>query len=464
MRKMFQFSNALVWISCFLCGSTIFAGNGVDDKVPGEIVLKLLPGENIDSVNARFGTITKKYIPQTGNYLLTAQSGQDTDSLSTEIEVENEVEFCDPNFILDAPEPVQSSQPFLDNQFIGTYENQTAASTLHLSEAQQVTTGSNIMVGVIDGGVNISHPVFEGTASYGYDFVDGDSIADDPMGGNGSGHGTFIAGVIKLVAPDAQIVSYRVFDTSGRGDGFSIAEAITLAVDDGCKVINLSMVMFDKHGSIDAALAYARLHNVLVVAAAGNDSSTVERFPAKDSDVLAVAAVDSLNRRADFSNFGGKIDVCAPGINVYAPFLDTMFAWWNGTSFATPFVAGQAALLFSMSPNTHREAVRTAIINTAIDIDSWNPGLEGELGDGLIDIPSSLSAFAPFRCGDMNNNGLGPTISDLTYLVQFLFGGGNPPQNLVSADVNGTGNVTVADLVYLVGYLFNNGPAPNCGN
>jgi len=148
------------------------------------------------------------------------------------------------------------------------------------------------------------------------DYIDNDSIANDEPGGPGSGHGTFIAGVINLVAPGARIHAYRVLDTLGSGDGFSIALAALRAMDDGCRVINLSLGMLGKHEALDDALRYLRGQEIMIVGAAGNSATSIDSlfpFPASEWYTEAIAALDTINLKADFSNYGGRIDYCAPG-------------------------------------------------------------------------------------------------------------------------------------------------------
>ena len=433
------------------------------DFVPEQMVCAASSFSYIDTINANYGTMLIRTLPEINSYLLQTQPGQDADSLAGIIGLEPYVIYCDANFILDAPEPVQGSQPFIDFQVQGTFEGQGAAGTLRLPLAQTASVGTGVKVGVIDVGVNFGHPILSPVTVSGTDYVAGDSDAFDEPGGNASGHGTFVAGVISLVAPEAEIHAYRVLDTAGRGNGFTIAEAIVQAVDDGCKVINLSMVMTGNHGSMDAAIEYAHTNNVLVVAAAGNDSTEIDRFPARDSYTLSVAALDSLNQKADFSSFGGKVDVCAPGTMIYSPFLDTMYAWWNGSSFAAPFVAGQAALLYAAQPNASWNEVVDAITQTATNIDAQNPGLEGKLGTGLIDPVAALAQFMALSCGDINDDGVGPNLTDATMLVNHLFITFEALPNPMAADVDNNGSIALTDLTRLINFMFLQGPALNCG-
>ena len=431
--------------------------------VPDELVCQFLPPLTIDSINSQFGTSTSKYLVQLDSYLLETELGVNIESLVVEILTLPEVVYCEPNYLLDAPEPVQSSQPFADEMQVGSYEDQVAAVTLNIPEANVLSTGSSVQVAVIDAGINMDHPILASTTVSGFDYVDNDTIAGEIVGTSSTGHGTFVAGVIKLIAPDAVSNSYRVLDTAGRGNGYTIAEAVLQAIEDSCKVINLSIVMNGKHATLDDAIEYARNNDILVVAAAGNDGDETEKFPASDSYTLSVAGLDSTNLKADFSNYNNKVDVCAPSTAIYAPYMDSSYAWWDGTSFAAPFVAGLAAMLFEVNPDATWNEVVDIITQTATNIDSLNPGLEGLLGDGLINPTAALEMMGAFRCGDINNDSDGPNVEDLTYLVAYLFKGGVPPIHIEAANIDEIGDTpNVSDLVYLVAYLFKGGPEPVC--
>lgn len=444
-----------------LCAS---AGNvaALDDYVPGQLVCEVTHTVYIDTVNNEYGTSSVYSLTGIRSYLLSAPPGADIESLAAVISQEPYIVYCQPNWILSAPEPVQGSQPFIDFDLVGTFEGQWASDQVQLSATHEISTGEQVRVGVIDGGVSENHPLMQHGVVRGFDFVDNDTLAHDEPGGGASGHGTFVAGVIRLVAPDAEIAPYRVLDTAGRGDGFTIAKAILTAVNDGCRVINLSMVMSGTHGSVATALEYACNHNVTVIAAAGNDSTQIDRFPASALHSLSVAAVDSMYQKTPFSSYGTTVDVCAPGANVYAPFADSLYAWWDGTSFAAPFVTGLAALLQAENPYASWSDIRNAIVNTAISLDSVNTGYEGLLGGGLIDPVTALVLMAPDICGDFNEDGSGPDLSDLTAMIAYLFLGSLPPSNLLVGDVNGDDDVDLSDALYLVGFLFNGGPPPQC--
>ncbi len=224
--------------------------------------------------------------------------------------------------------------------------------------------------------------------------------------------------------------------------------------------------MRGKHEAIHDAIEYAESLGVVVIAAAGNDSTGDENlfpFPALKSSVIAVAALDSLNQKADFSNWGRKVDLCAPGTRVYAPFLDTLYAWWDGTSFSAPMVAGVAALMLQIDPNLTADAIDSILAETAIDIDPINPLYAGGLGKGLVNPAAALAALTGFLCGDATGNN-NVNISDAIYVINYIFSGGPAPIPSMSADCDCSGMLTISDAVVIIYYVFGGGnpPCSNC--
>ena len=144
--------------------------------------------------------------------------------------------------------------------------------------------------------------------------------AQDKWGGDlanvmlwNSGHGTFVAGVVHLAAPDAQIRAYRIADAEGYGDGFKLARAIEQAALDGCDVINLSVALLKRHLAVRDAMLYAEDVGALVVAAAGNLGTDDLVYPAAEASAMAVGAVNPSLILTEFSTYGSHLAVCAPG-------------------------------------------------------------------------------------------------------------------------------------------------------
>ncbi len=270
------------------------------------------------------------------------------------------------------------------------------SEALRLDEIHQSTTGDGVVVAVIDTGLDVSHPHFEGRARAGWDLVDddadvsesrngvdddGDGVADEAFG-----HGTHVAGVIHILAPDAEIVGYRALNDDGEGDVTLIAEAINMAVEDGADVINLSFGTATKPKSklLKEALKDAKSEGVTVVAAAGNDGGSAKRYPAAEKDVVSVGAFNhGGSGSATFSSRGKWVDVSAPGVDVTSALPGGGYGTWSGTSMAAPVVTGQAALLYQLDPDPKPSDVRKWIRDSA-DKDG------GDTDKGRINIFDSL--------------------------------------------------------------------------
>jgi thermitase len=192
---------------------------------------------------------------------------------------------------------------------------------------------------------------------------DSDGTVDSAVG-----HGTFVAGMVSLVAPAARILPLRVLDGDGHGTVFAVSQAILDAVAAGADVINLSFGT-DKDAEskvVTEALRTAREKGVVVVAAAGNQGSKREHFPASKKDVWSVGALDSGNEHlAAFSNRGGWVDLATSGENVLGPVPGNAYARWSGTSVAAPLVAGQAALLTSAQGTASLDKITGWVEQTA---------------------------------------------------------------------------------------------------
>ena len=289
----------------------------------------------------------------------------------------------------------------LDAIYGSKARNQTAMGKIKAAAAQQYSTGVGVVVAVIDTGIRDHWFLRDNIAPNGYDYIgldpdptdeydgidnDGDGLVDE-----GWSHGTHIAGIVNLVAPDAMIMPIRVQDSEGGGWSFMITEAIQYAVDNGADVINISLGVTCPSTVLDWGIAYAKSHNVVVTAAAGNDNSTNIHYPAQSKRVIGVSALDDQDFKASFSNYGADIDISAPGVNIYGPYGDGQFAWWSGTSQATPMISGAAALLLEVDPTLAAPSVRNILKNHADDIDALNPDYAGQLGGGRINLLSSVT-------------------------------------------------------------------------
>jgi subtilisin family serine protease len=362
--------------------------------VPDQLVARAALGANPAEILGGGVVAVSEVLSHSAAVLLQLSPGSDVDSAARALEASGAVDYAHPNYLLNRLHPVQGSYPFPDLNDVGEYALQQASLSLQLSAAHQQATGEGARVGVIDVGVDFDFDILQGVAVSGYDFVDDDAVALDEPGGLESGHGTFVAGLVHLAAPGATLRAYRVADAEGYGDGFTLARAIERAVDDGCDIINLSLVLLKRHLAVRDALLYAESHGTLVVAAAGNQAKTAAVYPAAEASAMAVGAVDDLLVRASFSSYGPHLSVCAPGVDLYSSYQGDHFAWWSGTSFAAPLVAGTAALLLELDPAADGTLLRNVLEYTATDVSAQNPTLSGLLGHGQIDPLAAISYIA----------------------------------------------------------------------
>lgn len=311
-------------------------------------------------------------------------SGVDTDALATHQSCDVPARYTLDNPLSDTPWTLKRIQP---------------------QRAWPLSRGQGVKVAVIDSGVsNTSALLKNAVVAGGHDYLaDGNGTCDQ------YGHGTVIAGIIAGrdgtgapfygVAPDAEILPFRVLlnEQQNASDSVptNIADAIHRATDAGAKVINLSLTTQDTD-AMKSAVQYAIDHDVVLVAAAGNEGGTTAEgsasYPAALPDVLAVGGIDQKGAHVGTSNTANFLDVAAPGKMIDGPapagkgFEE--FAG-GGTSFATPFVAGTAALLRAYDPSMTAEQVRKRIIETA---DHPPQGWNETVGYGVVNPYRALTA------------------------------------------------------------------------
>lgn len=281
------------------------------------------------------------------------------------------------------------------------YYNQPAVQQLQVAEAQAISDGQGVTVAVLDSGVDATHPMLAGYLLPGYDFVDDDATPDDDANGldddgDGfvdeiTGHGTHVAGIVHLVAPAAQLMPLRVLDSDGQGDSFIIAEAMLYAAANGADVLNMSLGSVWPSTFLLDVVEQVSAQGVLVVAAAGNLDTDIAQYPAAAPCALGVTAVGPGFHKSDFASYGPWVDVAAPGDRIYSTYPGG-YSWWRGTSMATPFVSGQAALLLSGDETLTLTAIGQYITGAAKTL--HDPDYEGQLGAGRIAIGDSLVALA----------------------------------------------------------------------
>lgn len=262
-------------------------------------------------------------------------------------------------------------------------------NALEVQEADG-NTGNGVSVAVLDTGIQDHEDL---------NVVGGESFIDsEPDYQDQNGHGTHVAGTVAAldndlgvlgVSPDIDLYAVKVLGADGSGSHATIAQGIEWAVENDIDVVNMSLGGSTGSNTLEEAVNYAHSEGVTLVAAAGNSGSfawfNTIGYPAKYDNVIAVGAVDENNERASFSSVGDELDVMAPGVDVNSTYLDDSYAELNGTSMASPHVAGAAALLLADSPNLSNEDIRQAFNETAVPL-----GDHFYYGNGVIDVRAAI--------------------------------------------------------------------------
>ena len=231
----------------------------------------------------------------------------------------------------------------------------------------------------------------------GGDFTEWDNNPMDEYG-----HGTWVAGVIGAVSnnnegitglvPNTKLLNVRAFDPTGNGEEDDAAAAILYAVQMGAKVINMSFGDSNFSLVLRDVIRYAYDNGVILVASAGNSSSTAPHYPSSYPEVISCGATDNNDYLASFSNTGSTIDLVAPGVNLYTTDRNNGYRDFSGTSASAPVVSSAAALLLSIG-EYNPEEIKQILKSTAVDL--GQSGWDEKFGAGRIDLLSALSIKAP---------------------------------------------------------------------
>ena len=430
---------------------------------PGEVIVETREGVSIDQVNARHDTTTVRRINGTNYYRLRIPFGQTEDTWRAQLESDADVLNASLNRIVTSPFSVMSgsimsfpdgeAKPETDSGY--QRQRQTFEAHFKLAEVQLRSRGQGIVVAIIDTGLDWSHPVIASHIwqddrangdvpgdgidddhdgliddARGWDLVNNDpdptELPGDPAT-TVAGHGTFIAGLINMLAPEAVLMPLRAFNEIGESDEFTVAEAIKYATDHGASVINMSFGSYDDSKVLRDAISYAQ-QNAVLIAAMGNEGTDEHpQYPARlNDDVMGIAAIDLLGLKTYFSNYGTYASASAPGLQLISLYPGGAYAVWSGTSFSAPLASAEAALIGAATRDTR--PVQGIIEATAVNIDSLNPDYAGELGSGRISPLNALKSVC-------TNSAIKPT-ADLSAVVE------------MTGPVKGSARISIAGQVH----------------
>ncbi|MDX6385128.1 MAG: hypothetical protein QOK48_2701 [Blastocatellia bacterium] len=399
-----------------------------DDKELTEVLVRFRPGttrETIERITANFNDEVEDRIEAVdGLEVIEDEDGRDAESVLAQYRALSEVEYAETNspIVLDHEDSGRKHLHADDEMFAGQWglfndgaKGGKAGADISAMRAWAVTKGSEqVVVAVIDSGVDYAHPdlanniwtrpeiikAYEdedlGTIDdqHGLNLVDDDG---DPMDSNG--HGTHCAGIIGAEGGNGigiagvnwkvKIMPLRFMDGDGAGTTKDAIEAINYVINRrragvNVRIISASWGSNTRSRALEDVIRTAYDEGILFVAAAGNDHSDNDQKPHFPSsynlgNVISVAAVNRQDQLTAFSNYGANsVQVAAPGEEILSTWLNHGFAEKKGTSMATPFVAGVAALILSQNPKMSVDELRARILKSVDSV----PSLKGQVSTG----------------------------------------------------------------------------------
>jgi len=370
-----------------------------------EFVVKFRPEveeEKIDKINKKFGVEVKKKLGIRNIYCLKVPPSKSINEMVEEYRKEPDVEFVEPNYIRRAF--LEPNDPGRISQW-GIYKIQAP-------EAWDTETGNeSIVIAILDTGVDYDHEdlkdnMWDDSGRCGYDFVNEDNDPDDD---NSSSHGTTCAGIAAAVTNNgigiagvswkSKIMAVKVLNANGEGTVIDEVEGIDYAASKNADIISMSFGT-KEYPPIPSDLERNAINDAyskgcFIVAASGNDNKPYVAYPAAYDNVVAIGASNDEDKRCSYpswgSNYGQELDVVAPGNSIYTTLRNNLYGLSAGTSMATPFVAGEAALILSHLPGLAPSDVKLIIERTSDGIGS--PGWDEETGCGRINAYSGLTAY-----------------------------------------------------------------------
>ncbi len=417
-------------IVCLLHYAEVKAANVCNKETRG-IIVKYEGSDSYKSQNLRLSFLVSKKLgtSQINSYRIKNNSCKNLESIVEELNRNENIEYVE----FDNPIKVASLDYFSEKSgsWGQNYDDLWAFKKIQSEEAHALSEGDGITIAVIDTGIDFQHPDLEANIwhdaqqVYGRSFVEGESDITDR-----NGHGTHVAGIIAAVkdnnigivgvAPQAELLALKAFDSSGRGYLSDILEALDYAIDKDVDIINASWIIDSSSPGLQEMITRAYTAGIPIIASAGNnDQELSTQAPAIYSESITVAATDQNDKKTFFSNYGNRVDIAAPGggtpeeannDGVYN-ILSTMnrnskvgknlrsleiddgsnnnssYFRYAGTSMATPFVTGVVALLKSLDDKLGIEDIRT-IIKTSADT-----SIGTKIGAGRINAYKAIMAI-----------------------------------------------------------------------
>ena len=390
----------------------------VGEVVPGEVIVKYHDAATGPAAAAADGLAVVAELGSTPDEMpfLVSTEGQPVAEVLAELNADPAVEYAEPNYVIGladkpaiaeaAPGPEDpaggdvSSLP-ADGGSTAVSVNDPYSATQYSLDRMQVrsawslSTGGTGVVAVLDTGVQFDHPDLAGRLLSGYDFVNDDADATDD-----NGHGTWVSGIIAANPNDGygmagiswtdKILPVKIMNREGTGSTSDLTSGIVWAANNGATVINMSVGGFPYSQYVQDAVNYAWSKGIVLVGAAGNNRREETFYPASLDNVVSVSATQENDEFTNWSSYGSKVDLSAPGAtvlttNCYTCTYAAHDTWGShvrisGTSFATPNVAGVVALIRGRYPTESPSQIVNRLM-ASLD-DQGYPGWDNRYGHG----------------------------------------------------------------------------------
>lgn len=379
--------NLIFLLACLL--TTPIWAQKPADHVLNRLVVQRRNGASPTDVNRGLGANgawVVSQIPQI-NVMVLQVPEQAADRVAAALERSGNFTFIEKDFVAQATTTTPNDPSF---------SSQWHLSTIQAPSAWDLTKGaSTVTIGMIDSGVETTHPDLSSKLVPGWNFITGNATIVD-----NTGHGTATAGTAAAATNNGtgvagvgwanSIMPLVVVDSTGSASYSTMASAITYAADHGVRVVNMSLAGSSGSSTLQSAVNYAWNKGTIVVASAGNYSTSTPYYPAACDHVVAVSATDSSDAVASFSNYGSWIDLAAPGVSVLTTSSGGSYDYWSGTSFSAPIVAGVAALVLSEQPSLSASSLVSLLEQNADDLGA--PGFDSYYGYGRVNAYRAVTA------------------------------------------------------------------------
>jgi thermitase len=496
-RALIGLAIALTSCSGLFAGKEFLAGPG-EIVAADQLLIGLQPGADIQAILASLAprALVSLVSRERNTYLLRLPPGEQA-STSKLLAAHSLVNYVEPNRIRHIA-VVPPNDSLMPQQWGLTVVFAQQAWDYFPNQYLTAATASptRVKAAVLDTGVDCTHPDFMNAGGTSTNTAAGGQIdwsaSADPIATtisspacpweDDNGHGTLTAGALGAATNNGvgiaslgfplQLVIIKVIDANGNAPDNIVAQGIDEAIAAGAQVISMSLAGEGYSQTLQTAMDDAWQHNVLVVAAAGNNDGTTLTYPGDGNHVLTVAATDTNNASAGFSNYGTWVKIAAPGVNIestlptYANSYGTNYGMASGTSMATSFVSALAGLLYAANPDLSAAAVAQRIQQTAqISGSGWNeytgcglinagaalagtPGsaIEGSFTGQVVDGSNNPIANAVVTAGHQSFTTLtDPTTGSSTGL--FRIANLNPGTYTITVTASGYSSVAIQDVI-----------------